>query len=135
MVILKIDVDVKMSKQLLREFMETRRVILSYLGYNVRSIVAQETEHGYHFWIDIEDHEELYVDQKRKAELQFLLGDDQRRARYNFLRGELGAFGTFNALFSEKIKEKVSLWKVIKIWLKVKLKLLLNSVIGKLRKW
>jgi len=131
MVILKVDIDIKMNKRLLREFIETRRVILSYLGYNVRSIVAQETEHGYHFWIDIEDH----VDQKRKAELQFLLGDDQRRARYNFLRAELQAFDTFNALFSEKIKERVSLWKVIKIWLKVKLKLLLNSVTGKSRKW
>jgi len=130
MVILKVDIDIKMNKRLLREFVETRRIILAYLGYRVRSIITQETEHGYHFWIDIEE----YVNQKRKAELQFLLGDDQRRAQYNFFRAELNAFDTFNALFSEKIKKKVSLLKVLKIWIKVKVKAFSNLVTSKLRK-
>ena len=130
LVILKIDIDTKVPRKLLNEWIETRRVILQYLGYNVRNIIITETTHGYHAWIYIEDH----VDSKRKAELQFLLDDDHRRAQLNLMRAELNAFDEFNALFSKKIKKKVSLLKVLKIWIKVKVKAFSNLVTSKLRK-
>jgi len=123
--VLKIDIDYKMDKQLLREFIDTRKTILYSLGYEVKRVKYIETEKGYHFWFTIFQGIGKKLTDKRKAELQFLLGDDIIRARYNFMREELGAFDTFNALFSEKIKEKVNFSKLLVKWLKNKLKVFL----------
>lgn len=102
MSIAKVDVDVKMSKELLTKFVNTRLAIAQRLGYAVKGCRVVETKKGYHLWMEIFKK----LTDKELCELQFLLGDDQVRCRFNFLRLDLGAFGWFNALFSKKMKRK-----------------------------
>jgi len=100
--ILKVDVDVKMSPELLHVFIMTRLKIIEACGYTVVKHRKTTTEKGYHFWFRTL---EPMTDSEACA-LQFLLGDDQVRARFNFLRNEAGAFKQFNALFNKKLKLK-----------------------------
>lgn len=96
--VLKVDVDIKMSKKLLREFIKTREKILETLGYKLRKMTIKETNKGYHFYITVEGK----LKPKRIAELQFLLGDDHKRAYFNFLRAKTNSFHFFNVLFEKK---------------------------------
>jgi hypothetical protein len=100
MSVAKIDVDVRMSKSLLENFLKTRREIIRLLGYRMIEEKMQETQKGYHFWFTLLDN----LSDKELCELQFLLGDDQTRCKFNFLRLEAGCFNQFNALFSRKFK-------------------------------
>jgi len=102
MSIAKFDIDVKMSQDLLDKFIETRLVIVETLGYTPICHSIVETEKGYHFWIEVLE----TLKERELAELQFLLGDDQIRCRFNFLRLDLGVFSWFNALFSMKRKRR-----------------------------
>lgn len=102
MTVLKFDVDVKMSEELLERFVMTRLYILEALGYTPISHKIAETVKGVHAWFEVL--ETLTEDQM--CDLQFLLGDDQPRCRFNYLRKEAGAFKQFNALFSKKLKHK-----------------------------
>jgi len=96
--VLKIDLDVKVSQKLLEKWLETRKLILEHLGYTITKIRYVETEKGYHFWIHLKEN----LEPKEVAELQFLLGDDHNRARYNFLRLKFRTFHEFNVLFNRK---------------------------------
>lgn len=98
MSILKIDVDIDMDNELLLKFVRTRIAILEELGYKVKKINWGKTRRGYHFWIRIDKE----LTDKEICDLQFLLGDDQMRCRFNYLRLEAGCFEEFNILFSEK---------------------------------
>jgi hypothetical protein len=102
MSIAKIDVDVKMSKTLLENFLKTRREIIRLLGYTLLEEKMQETQKGYHFWFTLLEN----LSDKELCELQFLLGDDQTRCKFNFLRLEAGCFNQFNCLFNKKFKNK-----------------------------
>ena len=112
--VLKIDVDVKMDNVLLIDFLSTRLAILEKLGYELLDVNYRETKHGFHFWFKIAED----LDDKRKAEVQFLLGDDHRRCEFNFFRAKAGVFNDFNALFSKKKKVKVSKLKILKLRIK-----------------
>ena len=102
MSILKIDVDVKRSKDLLYKWVKTRELMSAWLGHTVIRMPMVETEKGYHIWVHFRE----TLSDTEMAELQFLLGDDQKRCRFNFLRNEAGVFKTFNALFSKKLHRK-----------------------------
>jgi len=101
MSILKLDIDVKMSEELLKKFLLTRYCILDFLGYFIEDAKVKETKKGYHIWIHLEGEQT----DREIAELQFLLGDDQIRSRFNFLRLDAGVFHQFNALFSKKVRK------------------------------
>ncbi|MEM2446482.1 MAG: hypothetical protein QW734_07475 [Candidatus Bathyarchaeia archaeon] len=102
MTILKIDVDVKMDEKLLDKFIITRIAILEALGYEFKRISWMETKKGYHFWIEIREK----LTDEEMCELQFLLGDDPARCRFNYLRLEAGCFRQFNVLFNKKLKNE-----------------------------
>ena len=123
--IAKIDVDVKMDNVLLVQFLGTRLAIIEHLGYHLKDVRWRETTHGYHFWFEIEEN----LTDNELANLQFLLGDDQIRSKYNFMRVKGKAFRDFNALFSKKVKKRrtslvrkliIALW-VVWSWLKERL--------------
>lgn len=100
MSIAKIDIDLNMDEKLLSKFIETRIWIISALGYRLVSYRYRKTKKGYHFWFHIDKK----LSDKELCDLQFLLGDDINRCKFNYLRLELGSFNTFNALFSKKLK-------------------------------
>ena len=102
MSVAKVDVDVKMDAELLRKFVETRLAIISSLGYKLDYYRYAETEKGYHFWFALADK----LGDRELCDLQFLLGDDHTRCRFNYLRLEAGCFHQFNALFNRKFKRK-----------------------------
>jgi hypothetical protein len=100
--IAKVDIDVIMGDALLKKFIYTRIAIIERLGYTLVAYRCSKTGKGYHFWFELG--EKLTDDEL--CDLQFLLGDDQPRCRYNYLRLEAGMFKQFNALFSKKFKKK-----------------------------
>jgi hypothetical protein len=100
MSIAKIDIDVKMDKNLLENFLKTRREIIRLLGYTLLEEKIQETQKGYHFWFTLLEN----LSDKELCDLQFLLGDDQTRCRFNYLRLDAGCFKQFNVLFNKKFK-------------------------------
>jgi len=102
MSVVKIDVDVKMDDELLHKFIISRIAILKALGYTLCYYEHKRTEKGFHFWFGIEEE----LSDKELCDLQFLLGDDQPRCRFNYLRLEAGCFRQFNVLFSKKLKNR-----------------------------
>jgi hypothetical protein len=101
MSIAKIDVDVKMDERLLYKWIITREAIIRRLGYTLVDWKMRKTKKGYHFWLYFREK----LTDKELCDLQFLLGDDQVRSKFNFLRLEAGAFNQFNVLFSRKYKK------------------------------
>jgi len=98
MTVIKLDIDYKMDKRLLREFIETRLGLLALMNYHIVDYNYAKTKHGYHFWFKIAEQ----LSEQRLAEVQFLLGDDIKRARFNFMRAKMNVFNEFNILFSRK---------------------------------
>jgi len=103
MTVIKLDVDYKMSKQLLKEFIETRLGLLALMNYHIVDYNYAKTKHGYHLWFKVIEQ----LSEQRLAEIQFLLGDDIRRARFNFMRAKMNVFNEFNILFSFKKSKKL----------------------------
>jgi hypothetical protein len=101
MSIAKIDVDIRLDKALLQDFIKTRKAIIETLGLILNSVAYQKTKKGYHFWFTIEQE----LTNKQLCDLQFLLGDDQNRCKFNYLRLEANCFKQFNVLFSWKEKK------------------------------
>jgi hypothetical protein len=100
MTIVKVDIDVKMDKELLYKFVTTRFAIMRALNYTPCYYEYKETSKGYHFWFGVEEE----LSSKEICDLQFLLGDDHSRCRFNYLRLDAGCFKQFNVLFSKKLK-------------------------------
>jgi len=99
--ILKIDIDLKMEGWVLNNFIDTRLVMLNYLGgrmkFRVSDFYIHDTQRGHHMYIHIISEREL------KPEvinwLQFLCGDDQSRVKINFERIKRG-IKHWNKLFA-----------------------------------
>ncbi len=102
MSVAKIDVDIKLKPEAFKLWLETRKWIIERLGYRLEKVNIKETEHGYHVWFKIKE----VIPDEALAVLQFLLGDDQKRCWFNFLRVEANAFKQFNALFNKKYKKR-----------------------------
>lgn len=105
--ILKLDIDLfheyDEKYHLLNDFIETRKILLKNLGYEMKKYRIEKTKHGYHLWIELKN--EITVTEAIK--LQFLLGDDIKRCNFNFMRLELGEDIAlmFNILFTKKEKK------------------------------
>lgn len=100
---LKIDVDIpelKKDKTLLELFIQTRLAIIQNVELTPNHVRWTETQKGFHFWFTIQED----LTDKEICDLQFLLGDDQTRCRFNYLRLEAGCFRQFNVLFNRKLK-------------------------------
>jgi len=91
-----------MDEALLERFVTSRLWIVEQQGYTLIGHNYRKTEKGFHFWFETL---ETLTDDEANV-LQFLLGDDQPRVRYNSLRNEAGVFKDFNALFNKKLKRK-----------------------------
>lgn len=100
MSIAKIDVDIKMDRPLWDKFLATRKAIIERLGYILVDVKVAKTSKGFHFWFHLKE----TLTDKEMCDLQFMLGDDQPRCRFNYLRNDAGVFDHFNALFSKKSK-------------------------------
>lgn len=102
MSIAKVDVDLRNRPQTFEVWLVTRKWIVEKLGYTLEKTRWTETQHGYHVWFHLRER----IPDEALAVLQFLLGDDQKRCKFNFLRLDAHAFKQFNALFSKKLKRK-----------------------------
>jgi hypothetical protein len=106
--LIKIDLDVKVSKELLNEWLELRKVMLKHLGLDYEYITCYESNKGYHIYIKLKQD----VTPKRIIELQFLLGDDHNRVWCNFQRYEHNdddVLVDFNILFDTLRKREIDL--------------------------
>lgn len=97
-----------MNDKLLRKFLITREAIIKSLGCSLEKVNISKTKKGYHFWFHIAED----ISDEELCDLQFLLGDDQPRCRYNYLRLNGGAFDDFNILFSVKYEKVEPEWEV-----------------------
>lgn len=79
MKMLKIDMDIKPTKEWLEEWLKSRIHIISLQGYTVEKTRKFETRRGYHIYIT------LYNDLPDELinKLQFLCGDDHTRVKIN----------------------------------------------------
>lgn len=102
MSVAKIDIDVKPLDYILEQWIETRKDIIKKCGYTLVNYNVRETQHGYHVWFEIAEN----ITSIELCVLQFLLGDDTKRVKFNFLRLRAKVFHEFNALFSKKLKRK-----------------------------
>jgi hypothetical protein len=105
--VIKLDIDldhgIEKRYHLLDEFVRTRKLFLETLGYKVDEIQTEETQHGYHIIIILNNN----ISIEEAFRLQFLLGDDIHRVNFNFTRltllGDKMA-NYFNLLFTKKYK-------------------------------
>ncbi len=103
--VLKIDIDVKQKyfSNCIKEFIETRKLILNYYGLKAEEIKVEKSRRGYHIIIILDK----YISVTEALKLQCILGDDHNRANFNFFR--LENFGErianlFNLLYTEKAR-------------------------------
>jgi len=100
--VLKIDIDLDLDITLIYKWIDTRIAILRCLGYTPLKIRVKTSRSNWHSYITIKED----VDDVTKAELQFLLGDDHKRAYYNLWRAYENVNENFNVLFSIKRERK-----------------------------
>jgi hypothetical protein len=100
-VVLKIDKDFHVDHQLEREYVRNTIATLSQYHIDVRWIRVTRTQHGRHYYINIDPP----VDAPTANRLQYLLGDDPRRFDYNRARINSGLV-EWNKLF-ESIGRKM----------------------------
>jgi hypothetical protein len=100
--VLKIDFDVKLREDDLGLFVLSRLKLLEWLDILVVSHHIKETEHGFHMWFEVYPK----LEDGEIALIQCLIGDDQKRCKFNFLRNEANVFHEFNALFSKKLPKR-----------------------------
>jgi len=99
--IAKVDLDIAPPDEWLKDWIETRKEILSYFGLEAVKIRIASTKRGLHFWF----HLDRGVDFETLMKLQFLLGDDHSRVYFSRQRLGFKRFrDKFNILFSEKIE-------------------------------
>lgn len=106
--IIKLDIDVDISYYNIEKVAEDKLKMLSALGYRVIDVKERISPSGRHLHMFIElDHE---IPLQELFYLQFILGDDPKRAQFNFFRLEhFPEYAkNFNVLFEKK--EKIT-WK------------------------
>jgi len=94
-----LDLDVVPPDDWLQEWIETRKNILFFAGYEVTKVRMHPSQHGLHFWF----HLDANVDYDTLMKLQFLCGDDHARVYFGLQRRGFKRFrGMFNILFNRK---------------------------------
>jgi len=97
--VVKIDLDIVPPDDWLNEWIETRKNILFFAGYDVTKIRMHPSKHGLHFWF----HLDAAVGYDILMKLQFLCGDDPKRVWFGLQRRGFVRFrGLFNILFNKK---------------------------------
>lgn len=97
--VLKIDMDIVPPDDWIKEWKETRTIIIMEYGHEVTKIRMQPSKKGLHFWFHIDPP----VDYERLIKLQFLCGDDAGRVYFGLQRRGFKRFrGMFNILFNRK---------------------------------
>lgn len=101
MTLLKIDLDLHPPEDWLKDWIETRKIILQSMSLNVEYIKVFKTTRGLHVYIKVSNK----LSDRKINKLQFLLGDDQTRVRINQWRIERGV-KNWNKLFHKVIYRK-----------------------------
>lgn len=109
MTLLKIDLDIKPSKEWLKDWIRTRKMILWSELIRPSKVDIFETSKGLHIYFTVPDK----LDDEEINRLQFLLGDDHTRVKINQWRIEHKVKG-WNKLFSKVYYRKKS--KFIECW-------------------
>jgi hypothetical protein len=103
---LKLDVDLKVPKEWLEDWLETRRAIYEALGFKILGMVVdKKSERGFHAFVHILSNTKLTPDDLNK--LQWLGGDDRGRVLINAWRIKRGVpWERGNKLFDHVIWRK-----------------------------
>ena len=103
--VLKVDVDVPVSMYDYRGMFEKRVEILKRLGYQVEDARLEFSSSGEHVHYIIVLRDPLPT-ARDVYDLQMLLGDDQKRCTYNYVRYRVMGDASlhFNVLFAKKVK-------------------------------
>ena len=114
--VLKLDVDVPTEYYDPVRVLFDKLTMLKALGYEYSDATWKLSPSGHHIHIIITLNRDISLDEL--FYLQFVLGDDPKRATFNFLRLTHfpGNAKYFNVLFEKKVK--VSWWLKLKIMLK-----------------
>jgi len=92
---LKLDFDEIPAETLIKIF-EARRFVWAYFKLTPRTLIVMRTKRGWHVYIEVkEDLDDLDI-----AFIQLALGDDFKRACYNWTRARLG-IPNWNVLFTK----------------------------------
>ena len=83
--IFKVDLDLKLNEKWLNDYIETRKVILKFLGLKIIKIIYRPSAfRGMHFWFHCLSKKIIKPIEANK--IQFLLNDDQGRVLINSYR-------------------------------------------------
>ena len=112
----KLDIDVPTDYYDPERVLEDKVKMLKTLGYSYVNAKWKLSPSGHHIHVIIELDREVPIDEL--FYLQFVLGDDPKRATLNFYRLEYFPDNAkyFNVLFEKKVK--VSFWLKLKVLLK-----------------
>lgn len=104
--VLKIDLDIKLTKSEIKSFEQTRKAIADSLRITIKSFVMHESsKRGHHAFIHISSYDCLIPETLNFY--QFLMGDDQTRYKINKDRLEKGIpWDLANVLFSRVIERR-----------------------------
>ncbi len=111
--VVKVDVDVDVSYYNIARLLNDKKNMLESLGYYVTQAEVRRSPSGRHVHLLFTLKEPVPLD--TLFYLQFVLGDDPRRAEFNFFRlrefPEVAKY--FNVLFEEK--RKLGTWDKLKV--------------------
>jgi len=120
MSVLKLDIDLNhkmirnfglddsICEEYIAEFILTRKILLSLYDIDIEQVNYERTEHGYHIWFNVKND----LDSETIIRLQFILGDDHRRATFNLIRllldkkNNTNISQVLNLFFEKKVKKK-----------------------------
>lgn len=101
MSVLKIDLDIKPSKEWQEKWEHTREAILKSLGLTLIGIRKHESNKGWHYFLEVA---EMLSDNDTNM-TQLLCGDDHTRCKINAWRIERG-IPHWNKIFDRKLWRK-----------------------------
>jgi hypothetical protein len=97
----------------LLKILEQRIFVIFYFKIHIKEVLVFETKHGWHVYIEIEEQ----LDDMKVLFIQTALGDDFKRACFNYTRVEL-KIPNWNVLYTEneKYNKELSkkLYKILK---------------------
>ncbi|MEM3414953.1 MAG: hypothetical protein QXS21_05500 [Thermoproteota archaeon] len=104
---LMIDID-HVDDETLKKILGTRKFVIFYFKLHIEEVLVFRTKHGYHIYISVEED----LDDETTLFIQTLLGDDFKRACFNYTRVKL-KIANWNVLFTENEKYDIKLSKEI----------------------
>ena len=96
---IKLDFD-NITEDVLVDIFRNRKFVWAYFKLTPKYVIVMRTEHGFHVYIEVEED----LDDLDLAFIQLALGDDFKRACFNWTRARLG-IPNWNVLFTNSEKE------------------------------